>query len=142
MKRTILFFITPLMLLLFTSGCCDCRKQVKNQKPLVGTCWQLVQLMAEDITPEDMKYTLTLHDNGTFSAYGDCNTMTGTYRMSSSRELDMSTERSTMRLCRDMRTEMIYQELLNGATHYEMDGDMMLLLRNGELVGIMKAIAE
>jgi hypothetical protein len=62
--------------------------------------------------------------------------------MSSSRELDMSTERSTMRLCRDMRTEMVYQELLNGVTHYEMDGDMMLLLRNGELVGIMKAIAE
>jgi hypothetical protein len=30
--------------------------------------------------------------------------------------------------------------MLEGVTHYEMDGDNMLLLNNGMLVGIMHAV--
>ena len=58
MKRLILFLATPLLILLLTSACCDCRKQAKNQKPLVGTSWKLVQLMAHDVSSEGDSYTL------------------------------------------------------------------------------------
>ena len=142
MKRAILFFVTPLMLLLFASGCCDCRKQAKFQKPLVGTQWQAVQIMAEDITPEEDSYTLTLHDNGTFTARGTCNNLSGTFHMTTSRALDITPGASTLRMCNDNGAEKRYFEMLDGVTHYEMDGSMMLLLRSGELVGIMQAITE
>lgn len=139
MKRAILFFITPLLLLLFATGCCDCRKQASNVKPLVGTKWQLVQLMAKDVQPEGNQYTLYLRESGTFSARGCCNNMSGTYRMTTSRELDFTHGSMTLVAC-DELMELEYFGMLDGVTHYEMDGSMMLLLRNGELVAIMRAV--
>lgn len=139
MKPRILFLATPLIALLLSVGCCDCRKQAKNHKPLVGTTWQLVQLMAHDISAEGESYTLLLHDNGTASGVGDCNRMTATYAMTASRELKISDIGATRRMCPNYEREGEYFDMLEGVTHYEMDGDMMLLLSNGELVAIMQA---
>jgi hypothetical protein len=36
--------------------------------------------------------------------------------------------------------EAAYYDMLEGVTHYEMDGDNMILLSNGSLVGIMHAV--
>jgi hypothetical protein len=47
---------------------------------------------------------------------------------------------STRRFCENQVTENAYYDMLEGVTHYEMDGDNMLLLNNGMLVGIMKAV--
>lgn len=138
MKRTILFFIIPILALLLAVGCCDCRKQARNVKPLVGTKWQLVQIMARDVQTDGDKYTLTLHDNGTVSAMGGCNYISGTYRMTSSRELDITNTATTLRMCNDTM-ESDYFSMLEAVTHYEMDGSMMLLLKIGELIAIMQA---
>lgn len=139
MKRPILFSITIAIVALLAVGCCDCRKQSKNQKPLVGTTWQLVQLMAHDISAEEESYTLLFHDNGTASGVGDCNRMTATYSMTTSRELTIANIGATRRMCNDHEREAEYFDMLERVTHYEMDGDMMLLLSNGELVAIMQA---
>ena len=139
MKRLILFLETPLLILLLTSACCDCRKQAKNQKPLVGTSWKLVQLMAHDVSSEGDSYTLIFHDNGTASGVGDCNRMTATYNMTTSRDLRISNIGATRRMCPDNEREAEYFDMLERVTHYEMDGDMMLLLSNGVLVAIMQA---
>lgn len=139
MKRAILFFITCSVVLLLAAGCCPCRKQSKFVKPLVGTKWQLVQLMAKDVVPEDDQYTLVLHDSGAISAIGECNNLSGTYRMTSSRELDITQGASTLRMCKDAM-EREYFAMLDAVTHYEMDGSMMLLFKNGELVAIMQAV--
>lgn len=139
MKRLILFLATPLLLLLLAVGCCDCRKQAKNHKPLVGTNWQLVQLMAHDINAEEDSYMLLFHDNGTASGVGDCNRLTATYSMTTSRDLTLSNIGATRRMCPNHELEAEYFAMLERVTHYEMDGDMMLLLSNGELVAIMQA---
>ena len=142
MKRTILFSLTILIAALFIAGCCDCRKRSKLEKPLVGTTWQLVQIMARDITPENDCYTLQLRSNGMATGKGDCNVFTATYRTTSSRELTLSNIGSTRKLCPDFETENAFFDLLETVTHYEMDADIMLLLSNGTLVGMMKAMPE
>lgn len=140
MKRTILFSLTLLIVALFAIGCCDCRKRSKLEKPLVGTTWQLVQIMAHDVTPDGDSYTLLFRSNGTATGKGDCNVFTATYRMTSSRELSISDIGSTRRLCPNQEAENAFFDLLETVTHYEMDADIMLLLSNGTLVGMMKAL--
>ena len=139
MKRTILFSLTLIIATLFIAGCCDCRKRSKLEKPLVGTTWQLVQIMAKDVTPTDDCYTIQFRSNGTATGKGDCNVFTATYRMTSSRELSISDIGSTRRYCPDHESENAFFDLLERVTHYEMDADIMLLLSNGTLVGMMKA---
>ena len=142
MKRTILFSLVIIIAALVTVGCCDCRKRSKYEKPLVGTTWQLVQIMAKDVAPEGDSYTILFRDNGTASGKGDCNVFTTTYRMTTSRLLEIGELGTTRRYTPHHEAEAAYFDMLEGVTHYEMDADHMLLLSNGTLVGIMKAVGE
>ena len=141
MKRTILFSLFLLLTALFAPSCCDCRKRSKLEKPLVGTTWQLVQLMARDIAPEGDSYTLTFKSNGTISGKGDCNILTATYKTTSKRDLVIENLGTTRRLCPNHEMESTFFDMLENVTHYEMDADIMILLSNGTLVGMMKATA-
>ena len=141
MKRAILFFSTLLISVLIVSSCCDCRKRSKLEKPLVGTEWQLVQLMGSEVKTEGDSYTIMFHDNGTATGAGDCNRMTATYSISAKRDMKISNLGATRRLCPNFEQENAYFDMLEKVTHYEMDADNMLLLSNGTLVGIMHAVA-
>ena len=44
------------------TSCCDCRKLSKLQKPLLGTTWQLVQIMGRDVKAEGDSYTLLFNE--------------------------------------------------------------------------------
>ena len=140
MKRTILFSITLLISALMVVGCCDCRKRSKLEKPLVGTTWQLVQIMGKEVKSEGDSYTILFHNNGTATGAGDCNRFTLTYTVDKSRALDIANLGSTRRYCENHVAEGAYYDMLEGVTHYEMDGDNMLLLSNGTLVAIMHAL--
>lgn len=143
MKRTILFFFAILLTALMT-GCCDCRKRAKLEKPLVGTEWQLVQMMGREVSATGDCYTLLLHDNGNVTGQGDCNRFTATYAVTPKRALAFADFGSTRRFCENFEQENRYFDILESVTHYEMDADNMLLLSNGVLVAIMrpKTIAE
>ena len=140
MKRTILFSLTLLISALMVVGCCDCRKRSKLEKPLVGTTWQLVQIMGKEVRSEGDSYTILFHNNGTATGAGDCNRFTATYAITPSRALTLSNLGSTRRYCENHVAEGAYYDMLEGVTHYEMDGDNMLLLSNGTLVAIMHAL--
>ena len=140
MKRTILFSLTLLISVLLVVGCCDCRQRRKLEKPLVGTTWQLVQLMGQEVVATDDSYTLCFSENGTAAGAGDCNRFTATYSVDKTRALDIANLGSTRRYCENHAMESAYYDMLEGITHYEMDGDNMILLRNGTLVGIMNAV--
>ena len=56
MKRAILFLATILLTTILI-GCCDCRKRAKLEKPLVGTEWQLVQIMGREVVTTGDCYT-------------------------------------------------------------------------------------
>ena len=142
MKRATLFSLIILISALAVVGCCDCRKRSKLEKPLVGTEWQLVQLMAKDVVAEEDSFRLTFMSNGTIAGKGDCNVLSATYSMSASRELKISNLGSTRRLCKNYEQENAFMDMLEGVTHYEMDADHMLLLSNGTLVAILRAVTE
>ena len=140
MKRLTLF-ILAIMAITLTS-CCDCRKVAKLQKPLLGTTWQLVQIMGRDIKAEGESYTLMFNEDGSVSGQGDCNRLTAIFKTTEKRALDISQLGSTRRLCPDAEGEQAYFDMLDRVTHYEMDGDMMILLSDGTRVAIMKAQGE
>ena len=139
MKRTILFFIASLTCTILVVGCCNCRQRAKLEKPLVGTEWQLVQIMGREVGATGDSYTITLHDNGTITGVGDCNRLTATYSVTPSRAITISELGSTRRLCPNHEAESAYYDMLESVTHYEMDADNMILLSNGTLVAIMRA---
>lgn len=141
MKRAILFFTTAIIMTLTTVGCCNCRKLQKLEKPLVGTEWQLVQIMGREVQPSPDSYTLMFHADGTVSGAGDCNRMTATYTATESRALRIENLGSTRRLCPNFEAENEYYDVLERVTHYEMSAENMLLLSNGTLVAIMQAVA-
>ena len=142
MKRATLFSLIILISSLCVVGCCDCRKRSKLEKPLVGTQWQLVQLMAKDVVAEDDSFRLTFMSNGTIAGKGDCNVLSATFQTTPSRSLEINNLGSTRRLCKNFEQENAFMDMLEGVTHYEMDADHMLFLSNGTLVAIFKAVAE
>ena len=122
------------------TSCCDCRKFNKLQKPIMGTTWQLVQIMAKDVKPADDSFIVVFNEDGTIMGRGDCNTMTATFTANAKRALKIENLGSTRRLCPNMEQEMEFYAMLEKVTHYEMDGTKMILLSNGTLVAIMKAL--
>lgn len=142
MKRTQLFSLILLISALLASGCCDCRKRSKLAKPLVGTEWQLVQLMAKDVVAEEDSYRITFKSDGTIVGKGDCNILSATYQTTPSRSLEIKNLGSTRKFCKNFELENKFMDMLEGVTHYEMDADHMLLLSNGTLVAILKAVTE
>lgn len=139
MKHAILFSVTFVLCALIAVGCCACRQRAKLVKPLVGTEWQLVQIMGREVRAEGDSFTLLFYDNGTVAGAGDCNRLTATYNTTASRSLNIENLGSTRRLCPNFEAENAYYDMLESVTHYEMDGDNMLLLSSGTLVAIMHA---
>lgn len=140
MKRTFLFFLAAGFIALLMAGCCNCRQHAKLAKPLVGTNWQLVQIMGCDVHPEGDSFTLLFHADGTITGAGDCNRLTATYTTTESRALNIDNLGSTRRLCPNAEAESDYYDMLERVTHYEMDARNMLLLSHGTLVAIMRAL--
>ncbi|MBR2367593.1 MAG: META domain-containing protein [Alistipes sp.] len=140
MKRTFLFSLALSMSALLLVGCCDCRKSRKLVRPLQGTEWQLIQIMAREITPADDSFTLMFHSDGTMTGVGDCNRLSATYHTTEKRDLSIENIGSTRRLCPNQEAENEFLDMLDEVTHYEMDADIMLLLSKGRLVGMMKAL--
>ena len=139
MRRSILFSLTVIIMAIIIGGCCPCRKTQRLVQPLVGTKWQLVQLMAKDVVAEGDSYTLTFHDNATVSGMGDCNHITATYVTNDKRVLRIEHIGTTRRYSPNYEQENAFLDMLESVTHYEMDATLMLLLSNGTLVGIMEA---
>ena len=124
-----------------TAGCCNCRSyQKKTRRPLVGTEWQLVQLGGETIRPEEGRFTITLSaENGQLSGVGACNRLSGTYRSDEKRSLRIGPLAATRMACPDLKREQAFIEALESATHYDMDGPMLLILSDGELRAVFQA---
>lgn len=124
-----------------TAGCCNCRSyQKKTRRPLVGTEWQLIQLGGETIQPREGSFTITLSaENGQLSGVGACNRLSGTYKSDEKRSLKIGPLAATRMACPDLKREQAFIEALESATHYDMDGPMLLILSDGELRAVFQA---
>ncbi len=123
---------------LFVVGCCACRKG-KNAKPLVGTQWHLVRMMERDLSIEPEQFLFTFEADGRFGGIGACNRMMGGYTTTDKGGIKFSNVASTRMMCPDVDLENELGKIFDSATHYEIDGDMLMLLSNGEMQAVFKA---
>ncbi len=122
-------------------GCCSCRSyQKKTRRPLVDTSWQLIQLNGQSIQPVEGKYTITLlSEQNRISGIGDCNRIMGSYTTDQTRALKIGPLGATRMACPAPSQEQAFLAALESATHYDMDGPMLMLLSNGELRAVFQA---
>lgn len=136
------FFLLTLLAFLSASlvaGCCACRKG-KNNKPLVGTTWQLKRMMGRDLQLNPDQFVFTFSPEGRFSGAGACNRLMADYKSSDKGVMQIGALAGTRRMCPDQALEAEFTKIISQITHYEVDGDMLLLLSNGELHAILQAI--
>lgn len=136
--------VLALLLVAFAAGCCHCRAyQRKTRRPLTGTSWQLIQLGGRSIHPEVGQYVVVFSaEEGRITGRGACNDLTGSFRSDDTRALHIGPLAATRMSCPDLGTEQAFVRALESATHYDMDGPMLLLLSDGELRAVFQAIDE
>ena len=127
-----------LAVVLLVASCCPCRKG-KNNLPLAGTQWQLVRMMGQDYAFEDGKFVFTF-DDGNFSGIGACNRMMGQFATSTTGALKFQSIASTKMMCPNAELETKFSQILDQATHYEVDGNLLLILSNGEMQAVLQAV--
>ncbi len=123
------------------AGCCKCRSyQKKTNRPLAGTEWQLIQLGGMAVQPVEGKFSITFDAaDKRITGVGACNRLSGTYQSTDKRALTISPLISTRMACPDIDTEGKFFKALESATHYDMDGPMLLILGDGELKAVFQA---
>ena len=138
MKR----MLALVLLASLAAGCshtreCHCRAyQKKYRRPLV-------QLYGQNVQSEKGAFTVTLSpEEGRISGLGACNRLSGDYAADETRALKIGPLRTTRMACPGQEQERKFVEALTTTTHYDMDGPLLLLLRNGELQAVLQALAE
>ncbi|MEG1622743.1 MAG: META domain-containing protein [Alistipes sp.] len=140
MKKWIFTALCALTFVWIAGGCCKCRTyQQRTQKPLMGTAWQLVQLKGQTITPSEETYTLLFGEDGRLSGKGACNRIMAAYQVGEKCALTISSAATTRMACPGMEQEAAFIQALEGITHYEMDGPMLMLLAHGELYAVLQS---
>ena len=136
MKR----LFAALMLAILLVGCCStCRMRVKNAKPLEGTVWHLVKVGGESLTLPADEFNIILNENG-LGGRGACNSLLGQYATGDKLALRFSALGSTKMLCPENENlEMKLIQILSQTTHYEIDYDMLMLIRGGVVLAVFKS---
>ncbi|HEY7283123.1 MAG TPA: META domain-containing protein [Actinomycetota bacterium] len=103
---------------------------------LVGPTWRWTHLTEtepahQSVVPDPQNYTLTLSDDGTFSARADCNQVHGSYTTNGS-SLTLKPGASTLAACGDNSLDTQYVTLLGTVTSYDIkDTDLTMQLGQG-----------
>ena len=128
------------LLAVLTVGCCStCRWRYKNAKPLEGTVWHLMKVGGESLTLAADEFNIILNENS-LGGRGACNSLLGQYATGDKKELRFSHLGSTKMLCpHNEALEMKLVKLLSQTTHSDIDYDMLMLMRNGEIIAVFKA---
>ena len=119
MKTTVRLLLIA-ALAVSVAACCSCRKGRKNAKPLTGTTWSLVE-------------------EGRFGGRGDCNSIMGNYSVTDKGGMKIESVASTRAFCPDQAQEDRFIKELDRIDSYRIDGDLLMLMRDGELLMVMQA---
>ena len=132
-----------LMVAVLAVGCCSsCRWRYKNAKPLEGTVWHLVKIGGESYTFPADEFNIILNENN-LGGRGACNSLLGQYATGDKYALRFSHLGSTKMLCPENEAlEMKLLNILSKTTHYDIDYDMLMLMQNGEIIAVFKALTE
>lgn len=153
MKRLQIILVALAVATVFAS-CCPCRKASnKNHKPLNATEWVLVQMDGRNISEQFKAESngsprIVFGEDNSFGGFGGCNSMGGKYSLTPSEapsqkniagKIVMSDIMSTKRYCPNDQVEMALFQALSEVDAYTIDGNKLLLLKDGELKLVFEA---
>ena len=137
MKKILLIVVTALLL---GSCCSSCRWRYKNAKPLEGTVWHLVQIEGADKQLPVDTFNIILEE-GSLGGRGACNSLLGQYVLEGKSGLRFSALGSTKMLCpQNEDLELALIGVLEATTHYDIDYDSLMLLHDGAIKAVFKAL--
>lgn len=136
--KNVISILAVAVVVLAMVGCCACRKG-KNNKPLIGTEWHLETMMGQQVDIDAEQFVFQFTEDGRFAGVGACNRMMGDYTTTSKGAISFGALAGTRMMCPKAHLEAEFTKIISQATHYEIDGDMLLLLSNGELQAVLKA---
>lgn len=145
MKRVITFFVLAAVVAAVGFGCCACRKNAKQAKPLIGTEWHLVKLMETDATFAEGKFDIRFIEGetpskGNIQGVGSCNHIIGgEFTVGDKGSLTVGQLGATRMACPELDLEIKFFAALRSTTHYEIDGDVLMLLSDGKLQATLQA---
>ena len=135
MKRFMYILMLCIVAGALLAGCCRCRQKSRTAAALTNT-WQLVKLMGLDVEPAEGSYTLTFTDDGHIAGVGSCNRLMGGYTASGDGKIAIDHPGSTRMMCPDLERENLYFRVVSDAQAYEIDGDTLMLLNDGEVQAV------
>ena len=96
----------------------------------------------ESLTLPSDEFNIILNENG-LGGRGACNSLLGQYATGDKYALRFSNLGSTKMLCpHNEALEMELVKILSKTTHYDIDYDMLMLMREGEILAVFKAQQE
>lgn len=134
--------IMALVAVVVLVGCCSaCRQRYKNSKPLKGTEWHLVQLEGKDMTLPADSFNLILGEDGSVAGVGACNRLLGRYTVAENYAISLGQVGTTMMLCPENgELESRFTQVLGVVTHYDIDGNKLMLFCDGAIKAIFEAL--
>ena len=117
--------ILAIALAVSVTACCSCRKGKKNAKPLTETTWAMVEWEGQPFKA-DNNYTLVFSkEKGRFGGRGDCKSI--------------ESVASTRAMCANQAQEDKFIKELDRVDSYRIDGDLLMLMHDGEMLMVMQA---
>lgn len=136
MKKIIIFAILAAVVAAIFA-CCPCRKG-KNNATLSEGKWHLVRMMNHDLKITAEQFVFTFAADGTFAGTGACNQISAKYTTGEKGVLTFSNLAATKMMCPDIELENSFNQILEGTTHYEIDGQMLMLFSNGDMQAVLQ----
>ena len=139
MKKTI--FAARVCAMFLVVGCCACRSVQKNAKPLKGTEWHLVQLGGTEMELAADTFTIVIAEDNSLAGIAACNHLLGQVVLAENQAISFGQVGSTMMLCPENdELEAKFIAMLGGITHYDIDADKLILMQDGVIKAILKAV--
>lgn len=99
----------------------------------------MVKMMEQELSIKPEQFLFSFEQGGKFAGVAACNTLMGEYQITERGDMKFTNVASTRRMCREAELESQFLAILGRTTHYEIDGDMLMLLSNGEVQIILQA---
>ena len=88
----------------------------------------------------DNNYTLVFSkEKGRFGGRGDCNSIMGNYTLSDNGKIKIESVASTRAMCANQAQEDKFIKELDRVDSYRIDGDLLMLMHDGEMLMVMQA---
>ncbi len=124
---------------LLLSSCCLCRKAAKNAVPFAGTVWSLVEYQGQAFEAQDNYLVVFDDQEKTASGVADCNSFISDYTSDMYNKILVENKALTRAMCANDAMEQAFLDMLQSAGSFSIDGNYLLWLKNGELLGKFEA---